>query len=125
MTELLEREADVASKALVKIPEVGLRPSLQFLLHEPLAIGLELLAQCPGMGGIGWIEGGHFLLLQRLANRLEVRLEMVLGQRFEEGHAEHFPFPFVDAGGEVLEEVLAEEVAAEEEAAAIGLHEHF
>ena len=46
---------------------------------------------------------------ERFADRLEVRLAVLLDERFEEGHAEHFAFAFVDAGGEVLVDVVAEQ----------------
>ena len=60
---------------------------------------------------------------ERLADRLEVLRAVLLDERLEEGHAEHFAFAFVDARGEVLVDVVAEHVAVQERAAAVRLHE--
>ena len=62
---------------------------------------------------------------ERFADRFEVRLAVVLHERLEEAHGEHFAFAFVDAGGQVLVDVVAEVVAVEERAAAVRLHEEF
>ena len=60
---------------------------------------------------------------ERLADGLEVRLAVMLHERLEEAHAEHFAFALVDARGEVLVDVVAEAVAMQERAAAVRLHE--
>src|SRR6266404_4779256 len=61
--------------------------------------------------------------LQRLADRLEEALPVLLDERLEERHAEHFALALVDARGEELVDVVAEEMAVQEGAAAVRLHE--
>ena len=64
-------------------------------------------------------------MLQPFADRLEEGLAVLLDQRLEESHAEHLAFALVDAGGEIVVDVVAEEMALEERTAAVGLHEQF
>src|SRR5437870_12862111 len=61
--------------------------------------------------------------LESLADRFKERLAVFLDQRLEESQAEDFAFPFVDAGGEILVDVVAEQMAAQERSAAVRLHE--
>ena len=60
---------------------------------------------------------------ERLADRLEELLAVVLHQRLEERQAEHLALALVDARGQVVVDVVAEEVALEERPAAVRLHE--
>ncbi len=48
---------------------------------------------------------------------------MLLHERLEEGHAEHFAFAFVNAGGQKFVDVIAQHVAVQEGTAAVGFHE--
>src|SRR5437763_774441 len=61
--------------------------------------------------------------LQRLADRLEVGFAVLLDERFEERHAEHFAFAFVDARGQIFVDIIAEEMAVQERTAAVRFHE--
>ena len=51
--------------------------------------------------------------VQRSIDRLEELFAVLLHQRFEERHAQHLPFPFVNARGEKLVDVVAEEVTVQ------------
>src|SRR5438034_7282140 len=62
-------------------------------------------------------------LLQLLADRLEKAPAMLLHQRLEERHAEHFAFTLVDERREIVVHVIAEEMAMEKRPAAVRLHE--
>ena len=44
----------------------------------------------------------------------KIRLAVLLDQRLEERHAEHLAFALIDAGGEILVDVVAEEVPVQE-----------
>ncbi len=62
---------------------------------------------------------------QHAPDRLEEGLAMLLHEGFEEGHGQHLSFAFVDAGGEVFVAVVAEQMAVQERAAAVRLHQEF
>src|SRR5262245_24371609 len=75
------------------------------------------------MARIHRVERFHLMRLQRLADRLEVRFAVLLDERFEERHAEHLAFAFVEARREKLVHMVAEEMAMKERTAAVRLHE--
>ena len=65
---------------------------------------------CVGLSGLKLLRVDA-LGLQRLADRLEELLAVLLDERLEEGHAEHFALALVDARGEEVVDVVAEQVA--------------
>ncbi len=89
----------------------------------PARIGSQLLAQLPGVQRVERVGVLESQPLHRLADRLEEAFAMLLDQRLEERHAEHLAFALVDARGEEVIDVVAEEMALEEGAAAVRLHE--
>src|SRR5207247_2228007 len=95
------------------------RPAPELLTQHPLAIRAQLLAQRPEVHGVGRAERLHAGLLQPPADRLEIRLAVLLDQRLEERQAEHFALALVDARREEVVDVVAEDVALEERPAAV------
>ena len=75
------------------------------------------------MARIERVEVLDLVLLEGLADRLEELPAVLLDQRFEERHAEHFAFALVDARGQEFVDVVAEEMAVQERSAAVRLHE--
>src|SRR5262249_45243620 len=89
----------------------------------PLGGGADASPNAP-QGGAGLRVGVLDALgLGGLADRFEELLAVVLDQRLEEGHAEHLALALVDARGQEVVQVVAEQVALEEGPAAVGLHE--
>src|ERR1051326_8325018 len=91
----------------------------ELLANHPASVRRQLAAELPGVDGVPGFEVLDAGLLQRLADRLEELLAVFLDQRLEERQPEDLAFAFVDAGGQVLEEVLGEHVSAEERSPAV------
>src|SRR5206468_11862852 len=111
------REARIhAGQALPVAPQ-------QFAAERPTRISAQLSAQDPQVPWMVGLEALDAALLQLLADRLEKAPAMLLHQRLEERHAEHFAFTLVDERREILVYVVAEEMAMEKRPAAVRLHE--
>ena len=104
--------------------QLGPRSGPQVLASHPLGVRGKRALELPQVGRVGHVRLLDSRRLQGLANRLEELDAVVLDQRLEKGHREHFAFAFVDAGGQVLVHVVAKDVTVQERAAAVRLHQH-
>src|SRR5438132_12858012 len=69
------------------------------------------------------VERADLVVLQGLADGLEELFAMLLDQGLEKGHTQHLALALIDAGGQVVVNVVAKQVTFEEGAASMGLHE--
>src|SRR5262245_49860564 len=113
LTEVLHKR-QVIGEAAIEAGDLAAVAPAEGPADAPAGVGHQLAAQLPGVNGVGGVEGLHLPLLKGLADGLEVGPAMLLDERLEEGHAEHLAFAFVDAGGEVFVDVVAEEMATKE-----------
>src|SRR5262249_43011608 len=98
-------------------------PPGEFLSPRPAKVRADRTAQEPQVAGIPGAEILDLLLMQNLADGLEEALAVLLDQRLEKSQAEHFPFTPVNAGSQIIVNVVAQEMALEKRAAAVGFHE--
>ena len=77
------------------------------------------------MSGVGHVRFLDARGLQRHPDRLKELLAVLLDQRLQERHPEHLTFPFVDAWGEVLVDVVSKVMPVQEGPSAVSLHEEF
>ena len=113
MPKCLQRKVDVLGQAADPCPApAGGRRRASFCPSHHLAYGTKLAgAAAKACRGLTGLNVSHAPALQRLADRLEELLAVLLDQRLEERHAEHLAFAFVDARGQELVDVVAEQVA--------------
>src|SRR5438105_2023445 len=90
------REARIhAGQALPVAPQ-------QLAAERPARISAQLSAQDPQVPWMVGLEALDAALLQLFADRLEKAPAVLLHQRLEERHAEHFAFALVDERREIL-----------------------
>src|SRR5439155_25360760 len=121
--ERLQSKSEVVGKTLVHAGDLLAVAADKPAARLPLPVRPQFPPERPGMFGAERVEGADLLALERLADRLEERLAVLLDERLEEGQPEHLSFPFIDAGSKEVIDVVAQQVAVEERPAAMGLHE--
>src|SRR5262249_41600535 len=115
----------VLAKSLRHVRQPRLSERYKSPGRDPLQIRRSDAAKRPKMRRVHGVRRANPGRGERFADRLEVRLSVMLYKRFEEAHAEHLPFAFVDARREVLVDVVAEVVTVQERPASMRLHEVF
>src|SRR5438874_9219730 len=93
------------------------------LSAAPCGGDVRLLPERPEVRRVGGAEVLDPFALQGLADRFEERLAVLFHQRLEESQAKDLALAFVDAWGEILVDVVAEQMATQERSAAVRLHE--
>src|SRR5262245_44319506 len=91
--------------------------------NEPAQIRGGRFAQSPSVPRIEWIWLFDACGRECLPDRLEELHAVLFDERFEEGHAQHFALPLINARSEEFVDVVAEHVPFEERAAAVRFHE--
>src|SRR5262245_3215526 len=97
--------------------------AVHHLAEAPARVRSHLLTQGPGVQWVDGVEALDVLALERIADRLEERLAVLLEQRLEERQPQNLALAFVDARSEEVVNVVAEKVPLEERPAAMGFHE--
>ena len=82
----------------------------QSFVQHPPGVGDESPAHLKCVYRVEWIGGAKSRLLRRPPDGLEVVHTVLLHQGLEEAHGQHLTFPLVDAGGQEVMEVVAEEM---------------
>src|SRR5258708_14424696 len=125
LAEHVEGEIDVIGQSGIaggrRLPFLA----VDLLSQQPFRVGAEFLAHFEEMNRIERIGILDLQPLSRLADWLEERLAMLLDQGFEESQPQDLSLAFINARGEEIVDVVAEDVPLEKRPATMRFHEEF